>query len=531
MSGGKETPRQKMIGMMYLVLTALLALNVSKEILNAFVVVNNGLVQTDKNFSKNNGLLYKAIGDQMTIVPDRAKDADVGAKNLKKWADDMHTYIASIKSELIVAEDQITVEEANKKLDSLSTVENKDKYDNSTRIMCGDAGNGTSGKAKELKEKLIEFKKNLGNVLATSAKLDPESIKKTNLGLNTDDPKSSGSEVETWETEKFYHLPVAAMITLLSQLQTEVRNAEGTVLNELFKSIGSTAIKVDRLEAQMVPSANIVTIGDEFTAKIFVAALNTSDKPDVMVNGNRITETDESGFVIYKSRPSSEGPQKIKATVKFKNAKGLDETSEREFEYIAIKPVAVVSPTKMNVFYIGVDNPVSVSVPGSDPNKVEASLAGAGGSLVKVSPGNYIAKVTSGSKCTIPVSVKSAEGKTSSMGAPEFRIKRIPPPTPVLLGKKSGESLTLAELKAAGFMAAILENFDFQANFSVLSFEFGASIDGKYQLVQNQGARFSDAMLPLLSRLKPGSRVVFSDIKAGGPDGNIQTLTATYKIK
>ena len=512
-----------MIGMMYLVLTALLALNVSKEILNAFVIVNNGLVQTDKNFTNNNGILYDAIKSQFDAAPDRAKGAYDNSSKLKKWAQDAHIFVADIKAELIVAEDQIAVEDAKKKLDSLSAVENKDKYDNSTRIMCGDEGNGTTGRAKELKEKLIEFKKNLVSIL-------PEKSKKTNLGLNTDDPKSSGTARETWETEKFYHLPVAAQITLLTQIQTEIRNAEGTVLNELFKSIGAKAFKVDALVAQMVPSANIVTVGDEFTAKIFVAAMNKSDVPNVTVNGNSVTETDKDGFIVYKSRPSSEGPQKVKAMVRYKTPDGVDTTSAYEYEYMAIKPVAVVSPTKMNVFYIGVDNPVSISVPGSDPNKVEASFTGAPGTLSKVSNGNYIVKVTGGTKCSIPVSVKN-ENKTSPMGTTDFRIKVIPDPTPMVLGKKSGEGLSISELKAAGFISAVLENFDFQASFAILSYEFGANVGGVYRSANVTGGKFTPEVMTILGSLKPNSKVFFSDIKARGPDGRVRTLTAQYKIK
>jgi gliding motility-associated protein GldM len=524
MSGGKETPRQKMIGMMYLVLTALLALNVSKEILNAFVVVNTGLIHTDENFNTNNQLIYKNISDQMGTEPIRAKTSFDNSKKLKTWSDELHKYVSEIKSELIVAEDEITKAAADKIVDSLGSVNNKDKYDNATRIMCGVAGDG-SGKARELKEKIIAFKKNLLGILPAKVQ------KTTQLGLDTNDPPSTGAEKENWEMNKFYHLPVAAQITVLSQIQTEIRNAEGTVLNELAKDIGAVTIKVDKLEAQLIPSATTVPIGDEFSAKIFVAAFNTSSVPDVSVNGSKVSNV-EDGYVVYKTRPSSEGLQKIKASVNFINAQGNPETSVREFEYMAVKPTAVVSPSKMNVFYIGVPNPVSISVPGSDGSKIDARLEGAAGNLKKLKDGEYEVNVTSGSKCTIPVTVKKPDGTgTTSMGAPIFRIKRIPPPTPVLLGKKSGEAISVAELKAAGFLSAILENFDFQANFQVLGFEFGASVAGKYQTVQNTSARFSDQMTPLINLLKPGSRVVFSDIKAKGPDGTIQTLSATYKIK
>ncbi len=527
MAGGKETPRQKMIGMMYLVLTALLALNVSKEILDAFVVVNDGLVKTDKNFSTNNALLYSSLEAQLANDPVRARKAVDDSKKLKKWATELHTFITDIKTELVVAEDQVTKEIAASKIDSLSTVQNKDKYDNSTRIMCGETPDGSGGKARELKNKIIEFKKNLMGILPSE-----EVRKKTNLGLATDDPPKKGTGIETWETQKFYHLPIAAQVVVLTQLQTEIRNAEGTVLNELFKSIGARTIKVDKLAAQMVPSANVVAIGDEFTAKIFVAALNTSSIPDVTVNGRVITEVDENGFVVFKARPNAEGEQKVKASVKFKNADGVDEVSEKEFTYTAVKPNAVVSPTKMNVFYIGVDNPVSISVAGSAPDKIEASLTGATGSLTRVKGGDFIAKVTAGSKCTIPVSVKKLDGKgTSSMGAPEFRIKRIPDPTPMLLGKRNGEAISLGELKSAGYISAVLENFDFQANFSIMSFEFGANIGGMYKTAQVNGNKFDGAVSALLNQVKPGARIFFSDIKAKGPDGSTRTLNASFKIK
>ena len=290
MSGGKETPRQKMIGMMYLVLTALLALNVSKEILEAFVVMNTGLLKTDKNFEANNGLLYNSLKGQLELDPVRAKVPYENSQKVKKWSDELHQYVAEIKSELIQAEEQVSKEIADT-LD-LSRVNSKDKYDNCTRIMCGETGTG--GKASELKEKINGFKKNLLSVLS------PEASKSTTLGLDTEDPPRKGVEKETWETNKFYHLPLAAQISVLSQMQTEIRNAEGTVLNELFKSIGAKTIKVDKLAAQMIPSSSVVTIGDEFSAKIFVAAFNSSMTPDVTVNGRQITETDETGSVIFK---------------------------------------------------------------------------------------------------------------------------------------------------------------------------------------------------------------------------------------
>lgn len=517
MAGGKETPRQKMIGMMYLVLTALLALNVSKEILDAFVVMNNGLINTDKNFTQNNMRLYNALQGALETEPERAKIPYQSSLKVKDLSKELYNFVSEIKSDLIQAEDKVSKQIADTM--NLEFVGSKDKYDEATRIMCGLTVDGSGGKARILKNKINEFKNKLIALLPSSVQ------KTTNLGLDTNDPPKKGTEKETWETNKFYHLPLAAQIAVLSQIQTEIRNAEGTVLNELFKSIGSNTIKVDKLAAQMIPSANIVTIGDEFTAKVFVAAFNSKMTPDVTINGAKITETDETGSVIYKTRPGSEGPQRITAIARFMNAEGKPEESKVEYEYMAIKPVAVVSPTKMNVFYIGVDNPVSVSVPGSDPNKVVASFSGQG-SISKVKSGEYMVRVTGGGNCSIPVSVGS-----SNMGAPQFRVKRIPDPVPTVMGKKSGESISAGELSAAGGIIAQLENFDFQASFQVTGFEFGVNVNGQYNSVQASGNRFPDAALTILRKAKPGSKVFISDIKARGPDGTTRTLNASYKLR
>jgi hypothetical protein len=206
------------------------------EIINAFVAVNNGLVQADKNLKTNNALLYYSIDVKLSTEPERAKGTVEASRKLKKWANETHQYIADLKKELITLEDHIAPEEAYKIVDSLANVQNKDKYDNATRIMCGDGTVGSKGKATELKNKIIEFKKNLVSIL-------PDSLRKsTNLGLKTEDPPRKGTQLLTWETEKFYQLPLAAQIVILSQLQIEIRHAEATVINELLKSLGTRVI-------------------------------------------------------------------------------------------------------------------------------------------------------------------------------------------------------------------------------------------------------------------------------------------------
>lgn len=521
MSGGKETPRQKMIGMMYLVLTALLALNVSKEILDAFVIVNEGLEKTNANYVSRNALLYTVFEDQEKNNQVKVKPFNDKAKEVKKLADEMYQYVRVIKTELISIEDGVPIEAAD--TITVRSIQNKDKYDNTTNLMCGTDVHCRGARATELKEKLDVFKK------AILSKLDPKIAGSVNVGLDTQDPPTRGTETTSWESEKFYHLPLAAVVTLLSQIQTEVRNAEGEVVNELLKSIDATSFKVDNVVAQVIPSSGFVMLGDEFTAKIFVAAYSTTLQPRVVVGGRDITDT-EDGMTIYKTRPSSEGEQTVKGSVFMKGPDGEDKELLFETKYIAAKPTAVVSPTKMNVFYIGVPNPVSVSVPGVAPSNVAVSLDGPGN--ITYNPnGESVVNVTAQGKCKINVSAKGADGKSTSMGSLEFRIKKIPNPTPKVLGKEPGSNLSVAEIRNAGGLTAVLDNFDFLANFTVLSYEISTPSGGLDNRVVNTGSRFSDdAEKRIIQKLKPGAKLYFDDIVVQGPDGSKRTLTASFKI-
>lgn len=527
MAGGKETPRQKMIGMMYLVLTALLALNVSKEILDAFVIMNNGLVSTDQNFSTRNAALYNAFERAAKEDPGRAAEKNKNAKQVGEWANELHNYIQELKYELIMEDEKCPKDSAMIWAQDMSRLNSKDKYDNSTRILCGDGTAGSKGKASDLKAKIDEFKTKVVTVIP------PEFRSNVKIGLNTEDPKSSGTQVKTWELEKFYHSPLAAVISILTQIQTEVRNTEGEVVNELFKTIAATVIKVDELEAKAIPNANIVTLGDEFQAEIFVAAKNNSMVPKVTVNGRSITElTPGGGGVLFKDRPNSEGEKKLTAMVEYKNAKGRDTVSKVEFVYTATKPIATVSPTKMNVFYIGVDNPVSISAPGMSASNIQATISGGGGTLKPDGQGGYVVTVTTQGKCKIDVAGKNTSGKgNNNLGSYEFRVKSIPDPTIQLLGKKSGESITKAEAEAGGAITAVLENFDFQANFRILGYEFGLIAGDKTIPIQIEGSKFNDQIKAQLAKAKPGNRIYFGDIRAQGPDGKVRYLSATYKIK
>jgi len=182
----------------------------------------------------------------------------------------------------------------------------------------------------------------------------------------------------------------------------------------------------------------------------------------------------------------------------------------------------VVSPSKMNVLYIGVDNPMKISVPGVGANDVTAALQGAG-TLTKNSDGTYTAKVTAVGKCQVAVSAK-IEGKVQPMGSEEFRIKRIPDPIPSLGGKLFGGNTQPGSIKAQSGLVALLKDFDFDARFNVVSFQMVFSSKGEIFKAEAQGPLLSAQMKAFLDRAKPKDIIFLDEIKVVGPDNQPRKL-------
>jgi gliding motility-associated protein GldM len=557
MSGGKETPRQKMIGMMYLVLTALLALNVSKEILNSFVLINDSLEITNENFSNKNLSQYGAFSAALANDPekvqkwyDMAIDVQADADGLVKHIEDLKRYLIMRTDGLdttVVMQYVADLENAKSEAErraasaivdsvfSLRNVNSKDNYDIATNIMIG----GEEGKLKqgrhtasELVGMLDGFRDNL------IGKLDPvkgRSIARAlQLNFKTDTTiKVSNSESEPWPLANFYHIPLAAVITNLSKIQTDVRNAESDVVKYLFREVDASDFKFDTLAAKII-APNLVFQGDDYKAEIFVAAFSTTQDPNVLIGTmdttggipkikGGIDSTSvivENGVGTYTVKASSEGLKKYEGIIEVQGPSGEIKSFPFKSEYMVMKTGVVVSPTKMNVLYIGVDNPISVSVPGVAPENVTATLSG--GTLSpdsKEGKGNYIAKVTGGKEATVNVSAKFGdEGTSRRMGDFQFRVKRVPDPEAFCGGQTDG-LISKAKLVASGAVIPKMVNFDFDLTFRVTSFEITMNINGDLITSTATGNRFSEEMKGRITRLKGGSRLYIENIKAVGPDG------------
>lgn len=542
MGHGKETPRQKMIGMMYLVLTALLALNVSKDILNAFVIVNNGLEVTNKAFDGKNNKLYADFDKQLSVNRVKVEPFHKAAQDAKILADTLYNYLQSIKKEIILKTDG-KPEVLDSAVKNLMLVDSKDNYDIPTNYFLGD---GTQPEnpdlvANKIKERLNKFREDLIALFDRKelklSDVTKESIKSKigDLGIDTKDPVTNSEDPadKYWSTSKFYHLPIVACITVLSQLQNNVQNAESQIVSELLGAFSSEDFKFDTLAGKVIPKATVVVQGDKYTADLFVAAFSTTDNPLIYVGEgydsikHELTGKVDSvpvskGVGTLEIPASSVGDKKFSALIKVKTPTGEYKSYPiKDIKYNVMKPMAVVSPTKMNVMYIGVENPLDISVSGFTDDKVSASISQ--GSLSKSGTG-WVAKVSTAGEATVSVSAKDDEGKSKPMGTMKFRVKRVPDPVAKIGGSRGG-MMGKNLLAAQSGVVADLENFDFDLKFVVKSFSVSALIKGFEQTKYSTSNILTQDQKQIIQNADKGQKITFDEIKAVGPDGTVRNLS------
>lgn len=515
MAGGNLSPRQKMIGMMYLVLTALLALNVSKSILDAFVLVNDGLETTTRNFGKKNEITYHAFEFAKKNNPVKVEKYYKKAFAIKDYSQKMVKYIEELKSLLVEKSDKIEKKQADTL--HLAFFNAKDDTNTPNEILIGSSEDGRNGKAHELKVKVDEFKKNVMTQLK-----DVTGGDKINLGLDTKDPKASAEAgKESWETHNFEHLPMAAVITLLTKLQSDVKNAEADAINHLLTQIDAGDFKFDTLVAKVIPISSYIVMGNEYSADVFVAAYSSTQDPEVIVNGSPIPV--EGGMGKYKVRPTKEGENKWGGTIKVKAPDGTIKEYPFESKYVAARPSTVISATKMNVLYIGVDNPISISAPGISNDKIKATIS-AGTLRPDKDPGTFLATVKGGGKVTINVQAE-IDGKVQQMGSQEYRVKMVPDPI-AKLANTVGGPINRSVLAAQAGIIPVLENFDFQMNFVINSFSMTRSGKGIDPMTFTSNSnQLSEDMKKAIKNSRAGDKIYFELIKAKGPDGVPRNLS------
>lgn len=497
MAGGKETPRQRMIGILYLVLLGLIALSVPDNLLDAFKNITNSLDQSRTNVTTSLQSTYSAFeATKLKEQPEKAQALLGKAKEASKISDELNGYVESLKKELIEKGGGIN--------EATNDVDGRESVDISPEVMINDK------KADALKEKIETTR---GKLLSLLGK-DSSGV---NFSLNANDPpKVKGYPRKTWQQAYFGDgIPLGAALTTLAKIQADNKNAENEVVKKVLGKVDVAQVTLNQFKAVAVAPSSYVLAGQQYKAEIYLTAYDKKSDPIITVGGASVPTAD--GVGTYTTTASGEGLHTWTGNLSVKQVEGPPKVYPISATYMVAKPSAVVSPDKMNVLYIGVPNPLSVSAPGVPKESMKVSMSGGS---INGSGGHYTATVSSIG--TAKVTVFGDKGMV--LGTSEFRVKRIPDPKPQFAGK-SGGNTSAANLRAQDRLFAKLENFDFDAKFNVTRFTLLVVKPRQDAIIlSGSGAELTGAMRSAMSSVTPGSTVVFKDIVAVGPDGTPRGL-------
>jgi len=510
------SPRQKMINLMYVVLMAMLALNVSTEVLNGFSIVEESLKRTTNNATNQNMAIYDDFAVQMKKNPQKVKQWFDKSQRVKHMSDSLFNLADELKRAI--------VREADGDDGDIRDIHNKEDLEAASQVMLAPG----RGRGQQLYDAINQYRAEMLNMVTSYRQ--KKSIAST---LTTDIPKSAKSLGKNWQEYMFESMPAAAAVTLLSKLQNDVRYAEGEVLHTLVSNIDVKDIRVNALNAFVIPNSQTIVRGDKFSARIVMAAVDTTQQPQIFIGGKQM---DLPGG-LYETVTGRTGDFTLSGYIQVENGNG--EMLKRDFEqkYTVVDPSATVSADLMNVLYAGYNNPLSVSVPGVPLNKVQATMSG--GTLQPVGPGRYIARPTAvGQNVTITVTSTNT-GRAQQMGQFTFRVRRLPDPTPYIAMKDEqgsptrykGGGLSKAQLMAVDGIGAAIDDGILDISFKVISFEtvFFDNMGNAVPMVSD-GANFSARQKDTFRKLQRNKRFYITRVTAIGPDGIQRKLNASMEV-
>lgn len=558
MAGAKESPRQKMIGMMYLVLTCLLALNVSKDILKGFVTVNESLEKTNQSMQLSNEQMLSAFEEAAKQNKSAKAYYEKAIESQKKTAA-VIAYIEQMKKKLIEVTEKVDKNIADTM--RLRFVEKMDDYDIPTYQLIGsDETKPSEGafSAKELRGKLSHLHSELlaliegmnKNKSTLLPKKDYEALK-TKIGIiKPVDTNEMEDDIKvTWEIQNFYHLPLAAVITNLSKIQSDIKNVETEMINQLAAASGKLVVKFDKFAAKVVAPSKYIRSGENFTADIILSASSSDFKDDNMqiLMGAKYDPVTKSliepgtplplvgGMGKVDLKTSGQGQQNLSGVIKFKNGKGEIEYFPFEENYMVAAPAAAVSADNMNVLYAGLSNPITISAAGVAPTNLVAKVNGNTAPLIPAGNGKYtITPVTTGT-CEVAVYSREVDGSLKPQGAPsKFRIKSLPVPFVKINGKYVFGTFDMKKLEATslGAIAADIPGFDLNAKFKVKSFVVSVLNNGTINEFKCAGNNLSEDAKKAIGKLKSGSKIFIEDIIAMDPtQKEVPLSNVTIRLK
>jgi gliding motility-associated protein GldM len=502
MGGAKncpETPRQRMIGMMYLVLTAMLALNVSAAILNGYLQVDESLHATILTTESGNKAEYDRFANALSQNREKTQVWYDKAMRVKEESDKLFDYISDFKNAIVKLADGAKAKEN-------ATVREIGKKDD-TNVPQQYGIN--EGHAAELRERIIAYREFLKEISGNNPEVnhDIEAMFATSNGVNAE-----GKEI-SWEQTIFEEMPVCASITVLTKIQNDIRTYEGKVVGVLYNNTDAGDVRVNKMGAYIIPKSEYVIRGSKYHAQIILAGIDSTKSPEYYIEGQKINEQG-----VYEVVASGTGEKRYKGQIAYQH---LGETVYLPFEghYTVGEPTATISNTDLNIMYRGYNNPFSISVPGVPVEKVQVRCPGAS---ISKQGGNWIIKPSAGSsdKLTIEV-LADIDGKTAVMGSHVYRVKDLPKPNAYFeIGGQVTEETKIARKALINPSNKIVASYGadglVQAKFTITGFQVKLPTGASFNI---KGDKLDSKSIDAIGKLKQGNQVNIMYIKAVGPDG------------
>jgi gliding motility-associated protein GldM len=545
MAHERLSPRQKMIGMMYLVLTAMLALNVSKEAVDAFKKVDRGLTKTIENYAAKNSIIYENFDKAAQTNPAKAGPARDKAIEIKQRADELFNYMQGLKVQIITEAEGSDTPALKGNEIIIEEVKKIDENNIPSQILIGA---NEDGKANDLKALIASFRDDMIDIVDGKNPSIEESLKSI---FNTDDGLNKSKEKERWENLNFQALPLVAVITILSKMQVDVRNAETDVLTLLYEQIDARSFKFNKIIPVIITNSTYVMQGNEYEASVFLSATDTTQAPEIKIGNYKTTlnadgtpnyemagdfttlTLDDKGRGIYKARASSVGPKSWGGLITMKAPDGSTLSKPFKGDYTVGESNVVVSPTAMNVLYRGILNPIDISVPGVGPDKIRAVMKNGtiGKGQVKnykgeIFPGTWVAEPSIDPPANTAQIIVTAEinGKQTQLAPREFRVRDVPSPVASFANKQGEGTVTKGELVIQDLCLAVLKDFDFELRFNVTEFTLSFNDKGFDLIEPSTSNKVNDKQKALLNKLTRGKKLYVEKVKAVGPDKKIREL-------
>ena len=507
MAGGKATPRQKMINLMYLIFIAMLALNMSKEVLAAFGIMNEKLETSNAKTTASNEAFLSSLETKASEDAAKYEKLYQNAQKIKSMSQEYYDYLETLKTGMMEG-----IEDPK----DYARMDNSDFLDQ--KFFQGD----------KLSEGGEEFMKRLTGYRDQVAAIVPASLKQSVIDRfetgNEEGKVKAKDGMQNWINYHYEGYPLVASLAKLTSLQADVKATEEAALKSMLEGELTSQVSLKNFATSLSASKSAYYAGERYDGKIIISKTDNSSTPvraELTLDGRKLTEGKdyklEAGGVKMLIGAGGAGDHEVAGTIYFKqDGEEIEVPVKNSFATISKPNSALIAADKMNVVYRGVPNPMSISIPGIPNNKVRASAPG----LKQVSGSKYVMNPGKGRTVTITASGTLPDGQPISSKS-EFRIKDIPRPEGTI-SKQAGSVKLPRRNVEIGTISAQLDDFDFDLNLAVSGFKF--KVPGQ-PTVSVRGSKLDAKAKSALKRAKRGDVVQIFDIEA------YITNNKSYKLK